>query len=535
MESIQRLISALVVASTTVACGGATESSTETRADSLEGTLVEVDTENLFPSAVKFNAVVDGGGHTICGGVIISPTRVMSAAHCLHEDMVSLAAIGEIVGYGEGSLSVAAEPNLGDRYITLTSDWGGDYLGGSDDLVVVQFPRRFDLIGLPWVKPTPAAVADWSHFDLVTYLAGYGQMGDESREIGPRVQSAIEPDDGLLVLPAGGGTEYLQGESGSPLYFTALDDTFASEGIHTGDVVVAGVLTNISPYGSGAVVDIGANRIWTTTAAIEPSDTVVYAWGTVSLNDRVRLFEEPRPPDGSYDPPPASVVNAGPYALSLGADTSVKDVYAFGSVSLRSRAHAGRVWTEGSFSQQAGAVVAEVQHHVDTALFTYRGFSVSFPSAPGMSDRVAGAGVTVAPSPDVRNGKLSMHSGSTLVFGAGDYFFDELWIEPSVTVQLPTSGLTRIYTRSFTSRSDFGTQARADSVLVAVLNSSYKTVSIEDWFYGTLIVPNGRIRLATPGCTICSQYTGGFYARDVEVHQGAHLVRAPFVGDWLPL
>ena len=534
MESIQRLVSTLVVASTTVACG-ATESSTETRAESLAGTLVQTDTENRFVSAVKFNAVVEGVGHTICGGVIISPTRVMSAAHCLHEDMDRLDAIGEIVGYGQGSLSVAAQPNLGDRYITLTNDWGEGYLGGSDDLVVVQFPRRFDLIGLPSVKPTPASVADWSHFEDVTNLAGYGQEGDETREFGPRTQSAIEPDDGLLVLPADLGTEYLQGESGSPLYFTALDETFASEGIHTGDLVVSGILTNISPFGSGAVVDIGANRVWTTTAALEPSDTVVYAWGTVSLNDRVRLFEEPRPPDGSYEPPPASVANAGQYALSLGADTSVKDVYALGSVTLRSRAHAGRVWTEGSFSQQAGASVSEVLEHVDTALFTYRGFSVSFPSAPGMSDRIAGAGVVVAPSPDVRNGKLTMHSGSTLVFAAGNYFFDELWIEPSVVVQLPTSGLTRIYTRSFTSRSDFGTQARADSVLVAVLNNSYRTVSIEDWFYGTLIVPNGRIRLATPGCTICSQYTGGFYARDVEVHQGAHLVRAPFVGDWLPL
>lgn len=534
MEGIHRLIFSLVVASTTVGCG-ATESAIETRAESLEGTQVQVDTDNQFVSAVKFNAVVEGVGHTICGGVIISPTRVMSAAHCLHEDMDNLRVIGEIVGFGEASLSIPAEPNLGDRYITLTDDWGEGYLGGSDDLVVVQFPRRFDLIGFPPAKPTPASVAEWSHFALLADLVGYGQEGDGPREFGPRDQSTIEPDDGLLVLPAGGGTEYLQGESGGPLYFTALDDTFASEGIHSGDLVVAGILTNISPFGTSAVVDIGANRIWTTTAALEPSDTVVYAWGSVGLNDRVRLYEEPRPPDGSYEPPPASIANAWTSTVSLGADTSVGDVFALGSVMLRSRAHARRIWTEGSVSQQADAEAAEVVEDVDAALFTYRGFSVAFPSVPGMNDRVAGLGEVVAAPPDVHNKKLSMHSGSTLVFAAGNYFFDELLIEPSVNVQLPASGLTRIYTGSFTSRSVFGTQERADSVLVAVISSSYRTTSIEEWFYGTLIVPNGRIRLASPGCTICSQYTGGFYARDVEVHQGAHLVRAPFVGDWLPL
>src|SRR5690606_20419501 len=126
------------------------------------------------------------------------------------------------------------------------------------------------------------------------------------------------------------------------------------------------------------------------------------------------------PPMATYEPPPASVANAGTSGLSLGTDTSVKDVYARGSVLLRNRAHAGRTWTEGSFSQQADSSVMEVLEHVDTALFTYRGFSAAFPSAPGMNDRVAGAGVVAAPSADVHNGKLSMHTGSTRVFAAGN-------------------------------------------------------------------------------------------------------------------
>ena len=96
-------------------------------------------------------------------------------------------------------------------------------------------------------------------------------------------------------------------------------------------------------------------------------------------------------------------------------------------------------------------------------------------------------------------------------------------IEPSVNVQLPTGGLTRIYPRSFTTRSDFGTQARADSVLVAVLNSSYGIVSIEDWFYGALIVPNGRTRLATPGCTMCFRYSLGAGRCRMDAAQGHEL------------
>jgi hypothetical protein len=490
----------------------------------LFGGTIAVDTANQFTPAVKFNSF-SGNVFTNCGGSIISKTRVLTATHCLLPDTNLLRARAELNGGGNFFFEETVIP-LNGLFKSYTP---GLTTGGSEDVTVVQFLRRFDLAGFPSARPIPAtsSAANWSHFADPAFLVGYGIRGEKPREFGLRTQQNIlRSGNGLLEMPANVGTEFLQGESGSPTYLRALDGTFAAEGVPVGGLVSVGVTSVVSPFGGGASVDLGALRTWAETAIFEPSDTAVYGWGNVYLNDRVRLFETEY--NGTL-PAPAKLGNAGLNTF-LGADASVSRLYAAGSVSLRSRAQAARVWAGGPITLAQDATAPDRLQNQRTALFGYSWFTVGFPAQAGVANFASGAGVVVTPQAGVHHGQLTAQPGTRLVFGAGDYYFDRLWLEPQVTVQFPTEGSTRIYVKNeFLNRSAFGSRQRAESVFLAVLSGN-ATLQAEYW--GTVLVANGKLTVETPACNLCSPYIGGFYGRDIEIHQGTYITRRPFSGDW---
>jgi hypothetical protein len=215
----------------------------------------------------------------------------------------------------------------------------------------------------------------------------------------------------------------------------------------------------------------------------------------------------------------------------LGDELLVELVDVEGAVSLRNRASAIRVWAGGAITLAQDAVAPDRLEKQRTALFSYSWFNVSFPAQAGVANFASGAGVVVTPQPGVHHGQLTAQPGTRLVFGEGDYYFDRLWLEPQVTVQFPTTGATRIYVKNeFLNRSAFGSRNRAESVFLAVLSGN-ATLQAEYW--GTVLVATGKLTMETPACNLCSPYIGGFYGRDIEIHQGTYITRRPFSGDWL--
>ena len=114
--------------------------------------------------------------------------------------------------------------------------------------------------------------------------------------------------------------------------------------------------------------------------------------------------------------------------------------------------------------------------------------------------------------------RVTVNAGAVLTLGSGVYFLDSLTLEPSSRVVL--QGQVELLVRS--SLIDRGTFSDAGGAFPALLLGYFGTTaaSIEAPFTGTLIAPNGLLRLANVGS---ARHRGVFFGKQVEVQAGVNV------------
>jgi len=269
----------------------------------------------------------------------------------------------------------------------------------------------------------------------------------------------------------------------------------------------------------------------------------LWADSTVLFNDRVfisdgEILESWEARDKGYN-------IWGGNRVEVGSDAHPHSILAGpGGVWLRDRCSVyGSVITEGNIDTQNATVVSNLsrpQHpDIDLPVLTsfYNTASVGFPVSTGSNLNVY-SNLPQSLLCGISQKKVHVYSGGTLsLWQCGNYYMDELTVEPGGIIVVPESQFceegTRIFIRNkLTFRGviqDLAGKTPASDSLLWVTFGTY-TVWIEKPLIGTVIAPNATIQIQ--GAPM--ELEGSFYAKNIVVHQDNHLSPAHFRSSWLP-
>src|SRR6185312_15651327 len=262
-------------------------------------------------------------------------------------------------------------------------------------------------------------------------------------------------------------------------------------------------LTTVTPPPASALLTIAV------PAGVVPTDVAIGATRTLRLDDRTKIVER----SGA----PATAANVGTQLTDVGVQAQVGKLLTQAPVNVHDRAQ-----IRGGI-QAASSVVIGNQVQITGGI--NRG-AVLLPPDTSASRSVVLSGASsgdVSLEPGQTKsidpgtyGAVTVKSGSTLKVMTGSYVLGGLDLEPqSNFVADTTTGPVRITVKSgLIFRGTVTTIGGAGTADIVIGYLGTDTVAIEAPFLGTLIAPQGGIRLATvpsPG------HRGSFFAQDVEV------------------
>jgi hypothetical protein len=232
------------------------------------------------------------------------------------------------------------------------------------------------------------------------------------------------------------------------------------------------------------------------------SSVPVFGMQEVLLRDNVAL----RSADGSYAP-----VASNGY-LELGAGAKTGEAWA-ATAFLRSQARVeGALTTSGTYSAQQGAQVSGGIYQQTYVPSHALAWNVTF-ITPTQGNVFVSPDTTRVLVPGAY-GSVSAHSGAVLKLSTGTYYFDSLGLEPQAVIELDqAAGPVSIYVKSqLTFRgSARGTGGATPALIVGYFGTG--TAQLEASFTGTVIAPNGTLRLATTP----AGHRGVFFGKKVVV------------------
>ena len=246
------------------------------------------------------------------------------------------------------------------------------------------------------------------------------------------------------------------------------------------------------------------------------TEVAVSANGSLTVADRVN--------GGPGAIVTGELTNTGSAGTNIGASAQVGTVVSQGVVALRDRSHVtGFVKAGGQVTQQSGVVVTQgIQQNATLTPINNMLWQVTLPNA----------GASVNLEPDQRRaiapgsyGDVTVKSRAHLVLVSGTYFISSLSTEPQSVLELDTrNGPILVYSSAgltFKGTSTFN----GDDASVLWVTLGTGQADAESPFVGTIVAPNGSIRLAPVGAP---GHRGSFFAHDMLVEAGSSVTLQPF-------
>jgi hypothetical protein len=248
-----------------------------------------------------------------------------------------------------------------------------------------------------------------------------------------------------------------------------------------------------------------------------PASIPLAASNSLVLADRAKVLNF----NGQY----GTISNTGSVQTEVGASARVGSVWSASSLFVRSLALVdGFVYTSpgmGATVQQGGTITGPIAEQPVVAETDLTTWDVVF---PGYSTEWLDVNNEVPLAPG-SNGNVSVKSGGKLLLSSGTYYFNSLSTEPQGQIVIDESaGPVFLYIRS--SFMHKGTLSHvgggAGDLLVGCTSCS--DVFLIGQFEGTLVVPQGKVTLATTA----PPYVGSFFAKDIQVAADVVVKRAGF-------
>jgi hypothetical protein len=250
----------------------------------------------------------------------------------------------------------------------------------------------------------------------------------------------------------------------------------------------------------------------------------LYGTRSISIGDRAKVLDT----DVVY---PYGVVahGDGGGAHRLGVNAHSGDTLSGGNPFLANDASVhGDLTCTGAVTQQQGALITGNKREGQPLPSQLAPLAVDVTWAPYVENEIYLQPDTSRVLASGSYGKVVVNARSHLYLTAGDYQFNELQFESGAQIHLDTSaGPIRMFVR--TSLIERGTWNASDptgaNILLAYLGQN--AVTFDANVAATVIAPNASVALGS-GANL--SFSGGFYARELEVRPDVKVVHVPFAG-----